>query len=337
MGNLKLNMHGRERKRCKTIGAWLLVGCMAFLLSCEREEIPVPAHVAGNVTTQSVDMGADYRWQLYYDLETNQVVGQNLKSDWDLGFEATADGYHVVLNSAKAMYAWPTGDTAFGAISDTAGLGQGKRWDAPTGNLDSTALGDWRGMLQVYVIDRGYNEAGVHLGFRKLQLQSVDATEYVLRYAALSGAGDTLFQLPKDSAYNLSFFSFADGGKLAAIEPPKHDWDICFTQYLERLPEPYLVTGVLLNRFGTQAVMDSARAFDAIDFDAAQTLRPSSALNTMGYAWKYYHFASATYHVLPQMNYILTDSKGLLYKLHFIDFYNDQGIKGSPKWEYQQL
>lgn len=314
----------------------LLLVC-GTLWGCDREELPVPAHTSGDVTTQSVDMGGDYRWQFFYDLETDQVVGNNLKTEWDLGFEATADGFHVVLNTAKAMYAWPTGETDFSAVTDTVGFGAGRRWDVPSGNLDSTAVGDWRGTPQVYLIDRGYNEVGAPQGFRKVVFQSVDATHFMVRLAALDGAGDVQLEIPKDSAYNLVFLSFAEGGKLVDIEPPKDDWDLLFTQYLEILPEPYLVTGVLLNRHRTTAALDSSIAFEDIDYDYAESTPKSAALNTIGYAWKYYHFTSATYHVLPHMNYVIADSRGLLYKLHFVDFYSTQGIKGSPKWEYQQL
>lgn len=315
----------------------LLLLCCCLLCACDREELPVPAHDAGDVVTSSVDLGADYRWQFYWDLKTLRVVSQNRKTAWDLGFECTASGYHVVLNGSKAMYAWPTGATDLAAVIDTIGLGDGKRWDVPSGNLDSTAVGDWRGAPQVYVIDRGYSETGSHQGFRKIMLQAVDAASFTLRYAALDGSGDTTVVIPKDSTYNLTFFSFAAGGSVVTIEPPKHDWDISFTQYLEILPERYLVTGVLLNRFQTTAVMDSSLDFAAIDYDYAASLPRQSDLNTIGYAWKYYDFGAATYEVLSEMNYIVQDREGLLYKLHFIDFYDQQGIKGSPKWESQQL
>ncbi|HEX2900812.1 MAG TPA: HmuY family protein, partial [Bacteroidia bacterium] len=131
------------------------------------------------------------------------------------------------------------------------------------------------------------------------------------------------------------FVSFERG--VVAIEPPKADWDLCFSQYLEVLPEAYLVTGVLLNRHQTAAVMDSTLPFSAIDIGIASDMQLSNSLNVIGYAWKFYHFNSATYQVLPQMTYIIRDSEGHLYKLHFVDFYDAQGVKGSPAWEYQRL
>lgn len=315
----------------------LLICLSLGFTACDREELPVPPHTAGETQESSFDLGPDYRWQAFFDFGTGQFVGQNLKTEWDLGFETTADGYHIVLNSAKAMYTLPILTSDWASVTDTVGLAAGKRWDSPTGNLDSTAIGDWRATAQVVVIDRGYDWLGRHQGFRKLQVQGVDAQQFQVRIGKLDGSEDSTLIIAKDSAYNFTFFSFDNGGETVTIEPPKRDWDIYLGQYLEILPEPYLVTGVLLNPYGTSAVMDSSKTYAEIDYDHAIDLPLSEIRNVIGYAWKYYHFSSGTYRVLPEMNYILQDQAGHRYKLHFIDFYNDQGQKGSPRWEYQLL
>ena len=49
------------------------------------------------------------------------------------------------------------------------------------------------------------------------------------------------------------------------------------------------------------------------------------------------NFNTNAYSVNPKMNYILKVADGFYYKLHFLDFYNDQGIKGYPKFEFQKL
>ena len=38
-----------------------------------------------------------------------------------------------------------------------------------------------------------------------------------------------------------------------------------------------------------------------------------------------------------EKNFIIKNSIGLYFKLHFIDFYNDSGEKGYPKFALQQL
>lgn len=317
----------------------LILSSFIFLLfSCKKAELPVPAHDPGNVTTTTVNMESNYKWQLFYDLKTNNVVGQNLKTSWDLGFEATENGYRIILNTSKAMFARNTGNINFTSITDTIGFALNKKWDEPSGNLDSTAIGDWRSANNVYIIDRGYNETGVHQGFRKIQLQTVDANKYIVRFSQLNGTGDITLQINKDSTYNFQFLSFNTGSVLI-VEPPKALWDLEFTQYTHifysTTVTPYLVTGCLLNRYKTIAKMDSLVTFSSINLASAENYILSPSINTIGYTWKTY--TSGLYVTHSQMNYIIKDSEGFYYKLHFIDFYNGSGVKGNPKWEFQQL
>ena len=108
--------------------------------SCEKNEMPVPAHDAGNVVTSSVKMEVNYRYQVFFDLENNTIVQQNVKTDWDLGFESTVAGNRVILNSAKLMFAAVTNQTDFLLVTDTVGLRF--KWDVPSGNLDSKTSKD---------------------------------------------------------------------------------------------------------------------------------------------------------------------------------------------------
>ena len=55
----------------------------------------------------------------------------------------------------------------------------------------------------------------------------------------------------------------------------------------------------------------------------------------IGYDWKSYN--SGTYEVDINKNYIIKTTEDLYYKIHFIDFYNDQGEKGTPKFEISSL
>lgn len=320
----------------KNISFFIFTLC-TILFSCKKAELPVPKHDAGNVTTSTVNMDASYKWQIYFDLKTNSVVGQNLKTAWDLGFENGAAGFHVVLNTAKFMFAYNTGDTNFSAIVDTIGFALNKKWDSPSGSLDTTAIGNWQGLNNVYIIDRGYNETGVHQGFIKIQIQAVDATSYIVRFAQLNGTGDITLVINKNDNYNFTFLSFSTSSTLL-IEPPKDTWDLVFTQYTHIFydpTEPYLVTGCLSNRYNTMASVDSVNSFTQIKFENISNYTLSNHINIIGYDWKTY--TGGTYVTDPNTNYVIKDSEGFFYKLHFIDFYNQSGIKGNPKWEFQKL
>lgn len=307
------------------------------LVSCEKEELPVTAHNAGNVITASAELNADYKFQLFYDLKTNSIVGKNLKTIWDLGFETGIDGFNVILNSAKAMYAYNTNNTDFQSVTDTTGLKLNAKPDNPTGDLALTAIGDWRINKPVYIIDRGYDEAGKHQGYRKIQMLSQSSTNYIVKYALLNGTNENTVTISKNDDYNFTFLSFTTGQE-TLVEPPKATWDLAFTQYTHVFYDPYqpyLVTGCLLNRYQTTANMDSTSVFSTIDFTQANSLTLAPAINTIGYNWK--TFNGSNYTTNTKINYVIKDSEGLLYKLHFIDFYSKLGIKGCPTWEYQQL
>ncbi len=317
---------------------FLILLCIPFFFSCEKEELPVTPHIAGDVITATVNMEQNYRWQFYYDLGTNSVVGQNLKSSWDLGFETSPSGYSIILNTSKAMFAWNTGDTNFVAVTDTAGFFVNKKWDEPSGHLDSTAIGNWTTSHPVYIIDRGYNENGQFQGMRKVKIESVNASGYTIRFSNMNGSGDTTFFIPKDTTYNFTFLSFSNGGQTLTVEPPKQTWDLVFTQYVHIFynpTEPYLVTGCLLNRYQTSASRDTTTAFSVLEYSQAMNAQLLPAVNTIGYDWK--AFINNTYITDPDLNFIIRDHAGTYYKLHFIDFYNENGIKGNPKWEMQQL
>ncbi|MCS6823207.1 MAG: hypothetical protein NZ529_02840 [Cytophagaceae bacterium] len=313
---------------------------LAFLLltSCMKEELPVPRHEPGNVKTATVNMESNYKWQIFYSLKKNTIVSQNLKTAWDIAFETSPQGYRIILNTSKAMFAAMTSHTELNTINDTAGFSSNKRWDAPSGNLDSTAIGNWKTHNHVYIIDRGINEMGIHLGFVKLKVESVNAEKYVIRFAFLNQPTEHIKEIFKDSSCNFSYFSFDESGKQLIIEPHKNDWDILFTQYIHVFYNPtipYLVTGCLTNRARISTARDESNPFEKITYQNISQYSFSSDINVIGYNWKTY--TSGTYITDQKKNYIIKTSEGIFYKLRFIDFLNSAGIKGNPMWEYQEL
>lgn len=314
--------------------------CLIALGSCIKGETPVPRHPSGNVIVAAADMDPTYKYQVYYNLKERRVVGVNLKTIWDIGFETAPDGWRVTLNTAKSMFALRVAASDFVAVSaaDTAGFAVKKQWDSPTGASDSTAIGDWRTDKPTYLIDRGYDEMGRPQGFMKMQLLAADKAGYRIRFADLNSAGDTTITVTKDTVYNRVFLSFASRAQVA-VEPPKTDWDIVFTQYThifynEQPPTPYLVTGCLLNSYNTAAIADTS-AFDAIDWAAANRLPLSVQADAIGYNWKTYNGVS--YVVNSGITYLVRDARNLWYKLRFTGFYNNAGQKGCPQWEYKEL
>jgi hypothetical protein len=318
-----------------------LTSIIVLFSSCLKEELPVKAPKPGSVQSAQISMMSDYRFQVYFDLGTGLNVAQNLKKDWDIAFECAPDGWHVVLNSSKLMYAAQTKSTDFSAITDTA-LNYSWKTDAPSGNPDSTAIGNWQKNHFIYLINRGFDEKGKPQGIEKILIESVDQSSFVIHFSNLSETSSKTRTINKIDDLSFLCFSFENGGEVRELEPPKKDWDIVFTQYTEMLYDgvkniPYLVTGAQINRYQTAAAMTTDMAFEDILLDNIKDLSFSQRINQPGYHWKSYNFDEASYIVDINLIYIIQCSDGLFYKLRFTDFYDEGGSVGHPSFEYQKL
>jgi hypothetical protein len=312
----------------------LILTAVIIFFSCRKEERPISPNAPGDLLTNAAEMSNDYRYQLYFNLEENKFVGQNLKTDWDLGFTTGSNDFRIKLNVANAMSAANMGSVNFSSITDTSGFGSNEMYDAITGNLDSTAIGDWRDHEDVYIINRGFSFTGQHRGYAKMQLISSDANSYTFRLANIDETEGTIYEIEKQGDYNFSFFSIDELSQVQ-IEPPKADWDLVFTQYTHIFYEPfmpYLVTGTQTNIHETKSLLVEDVPFEEIDLQFAMGKELSENINEIGYNWK--SFIDGNYIIHSEKSYLIQDQKGLYYKLRFVDFYDENGQRGAPTWEY---
>ncbi len=321
----------------KNLIGFLLV---LFFASCEKAETPVAPHAPGDITANTMVMGTLYADQIWYNIETKTEVARNNRTIWDLAFDCSDNGFHILLNSANRMQSVLTLDSNLASVTDTLGLDF--TWDSHTGNLDSTAIGIWQNTTNLYIIDRGRDEYGKSLGLAKVIFDSLIDSTYYFRFSDFKDTQWTNASVIKDNAYTHRYFSFDKGGKTVMVAPPKTEWDFCFTQYTYIYYDlnpmvAYLVTGVQLNRntpFSFQ-VWDKPFA----DISSADILKyPSSnRIDNIGYNWKMYDFDAGYYVTKPSKNYILRAQSGKMFKIHFLDWYNDKGEKGTASFESSEL
>jgi len=313
----------------------LFVAAACLLSSCEKTEKALVLPPRGTASHMSIEMGAKYENQVFFDFETGAVAFSSDQASWDLAFEAFPDGRHVFINGGKEVLVYNTRQhdmrqvTELPAVLSSSGLGW--QFDAPCGLSDSTGIGDWFGLAgetkgEVYIIQ---NEKGV---YQKMRILSAEADRFVIARTVV---------LVKDASYNFVYFSFSKG--IVKPEPPKETWDIVFTRYryVYHTPDypnfPYTVTGVLLNPFQTKAAKDSVVAFGDIDLQKALGMAMGRYRDMIGYDWKDYNSSTASFQVNRAKNYIVQTRKGQLYKLRFLEFYNSSGLKGYPAFEYERL
>lgn len=328
-----------------------LIAFSVLAFSCEKKELPVPKHVATEVVDTSshtvgplqltqVDLGPDYKTQIWFSLSENRIIATNLKTAWDICFEGSASGSHIMLNGSRAMKVYKTSQSSLSQVTDTAGLGADGKADMPSGNTDSTAIGDWQSDNKVYILNLGYNDQGQPMGFYKLKITGVTATAYTFEYGDVFGQQVFQGSVTKDDACNFIGYSFMTHLPAPQVEPAKTTFDLCFTAYTHLFLEPefqyYQVTGVLTNSYKTR-VSTISKPFESIVLKDTGNVSFKKDRNMIGYDWKSFDLNTNLYTIYPAKCYIINDSKGYYYKLHFIDFYNASGVKGAPKFEFKRL
>ena len=316
------------------------------LQSCFEEDEMVPPHEQGDLLEGQAALGSFYESQIYYDLNGNEEVTGSSIYDWDLSFESSTGGWIIRLNSALFMLAGNSNDTLFSAelIMDDLEM----KFDKSDGNPDSTAIGKWYEISDdsswsyrhVYLVDRGSDKEGMTLGQKKVQFDIL-GDAYIMHYANTDNSQDTTVLINRDPAMDQVYYSFEEG--IVNIAPLPNQWSLLFTKYTTMLVTdegedyPYLVVGVLLNPNGVAAARDTIHDFMDIEADSIRGLEYTTQADVIGYDWKYYDFDEGVYTIVPDMNYVIRDTDGFFYKLRFIDFYNDEGVKGYPTFESVRL
>lgn len=320
-------------------GITSLIAIVAFT-SCVKEELPVPKQPRGDAWVGSATIGSDYGQQVWYDLGTNSVVSTNNKMAWDLAFACAPNGWEVRLNSSHFMRAHPTGETDITQPTDTTGYGPGWDIDLSDGNVDSLAIGDWRTGHPIVLIDMGYNVIGLPMGVRKLQVLEVSASAFQFQLANVDGSNVQVHTVLKDPTRSYAHFSITSGSAVT-IAPPLGAYDMVFTQFTRQFyaPDPvipYLVTGVI-NGFSGIRVAEITGDFNTISLDDTLAHPFGRDEDAIGYDWKDFSFGTSSYAIYPDHAFIVQDRQGLFFKLHFIDFYSPEGLRGTPTFELMPL
>ncbi|MCB0696843.1 MAG: HmuY family protein, partial [Chitinophagaceae bacterium] len=321
---------------------YLLFASLLFA-SCQKDDLPVTLPQKGEVEYSLVEMGEDYTDQLFFNFETNSVVHVSQVNSWDLAFDAGVGGFHMYMNGGADVLVYNTHETDFTKVTTAPGvLSEEWLFDRPCGLGDSTGIGDWRGKTatgsEIFIVK--LNSTYITNNLKKVRIVLVDGSKYVLEYADLDENITHTITIPKDDKYNYVYFSFDKGGQAVQPDPPKDTWDIVFTRYrfiyydLDNFK--YIVSGVLTNPYNTTSAADSTDKFADITGSKVTELTYSDHRDIIGFDWKEYNFDTKSYDMHPEKNYVIKNRNGNYWKIHFLDFYNKQGVKGCPSFEFQR-
>lgn len=330
--------------KIKSIHILILIVQLVLLNACFIEDQKIPAHEPGEESYYQISQSV-YNVQSYFKLSEDTVVWRTKNGEWDLGFESGENDWRILLNSADYLKIARTGSTDFDALTQ---IPENTSWhfDRPDGNIDSTAIGMYFDSLgnqrsftnEVYLLGR-YNGISYSV-YKKFRIDSVNSENYYLRAANIDNSDDQVHVVPKDTTVDFVHYSFKDGGSVSP-QPLRPEWDFVFTQYAttiftnDGIPTPYTVRGIFINPDKIAVAVDSLSGFANITREMAEEMQYTTRWDAIGYEWKEY--IDDVYVVNSEITFLVIDYSGFYYKLRFVDYYNNEGEKGFPAFEFQRL
>lgn len=325
----------------KLFKTFIITALSLLFVACEKEEKPYQLPPPGPAQFDQINMGSDYTSVVYY-LLSGAKQESRLLSDWDLALEAHDSGIVAFVNGGIGHQVWRTGTTDILASTDMAAARWS--WDPPSLNRDSTAIGFWANQNfvttgEVMVLDRG--ERITQNRYKKFMLLELNKESYTIRSMNLDGSMDRTFLVFKNQQKSYVYANL-ENGEVENYEPNKDQWDFKFIRYrfiyYDMTPIiPYEVNGVILNPNGVKVAETSVHDFEEIDFDLAKTLAFTTRRDAIGFDWKRFDFDRNAFITDSKRIFIIRATDGVYYKLRFLDFYDKQGVKGAPSFDFQAL
>lgn len=313
-----------------------------IIIGCEPTEIPLEAN--NLLYTTQINLGANYCYQKYYHLDGNNVVGQNLTTDWDLAFDM--HNTSVKLNSSKNMRVISFNPTGLLDINDVI---ESDQWlhDDPSGvQLPAFNNGSVNLSAGYFLVDRGYDCLDSHLGFSIFRLMDFSNSNFLFQIIDIAENGDWIYHESINLQKTDSQYIYFSLDSQTIVDIANFEWDLCFTSYTEFNVGPpignndailptYQVVGVLQNNHISVAV-DSVNSFNDINMDNIINYNFNNEYNSIGYDWKQYDLSLGVYVIVSPV-YIINSSPKNYYKMLFLDFYNSKGEKGTPIFQISKL
>ncbi len=310
---------------------------LLFLFSCEKEEIPISLNTSQLNITQ-INLESNYAKQVFYNLEQNSIISSNIKTDWDLGFSNEGGVFNIIINSSVFSQIKKINNLLFEEVT-TIPDSINWRWDDPS-NYNNTAIGNTWDNSITYILDLGFDNDGNARGYKKFKVDTFSNNYYIITFSNLNNSELRTVQIPKNE--NIQYSRLSLSSETIISSPNKKNWDLLFSQYTHLFNDPitpaYLVTGVLINQQNEiEVAIDSINFFNDISFSNINDYIFYKNQDLIGYNWKSFNFESGYYIINSNINYIIKNTEGRYYKLRFIDFYNDDGVKGYPTFEVQEI
>ncbi|WP_300489967.1 HmuY family protein [Flavobacterium sp.] len=302
--------------------------------------------------------------QIFVDL-SKETMTSSRRDVWDLGFYS-GNQFRVTINGSLYMAVKKLDATNIDAVTPAsvsafqAQVAVGtfdptntNYIDAPNGMINQTAIAEISANdaeNNVYLVNMGYTIgnttppagtvaiAGDARGWKKIRILR-DGDNYMLQYADLNSTTHQQVSIPKKPDYNFTFFSLATQN-VVNVEPQKNLWDLCFTVFTNEIVNSgsYGYSDFVLNNLkagvrGYRVAVTSAVNFG--NFTMANVVESNfmDDQRVIGAEWRDVFTGSA----YTDRFYVIKDTDGNYYKVRMLEFLNEGGVRGYPKFEYKLI
>lgn len=293
-----------------------------FLSACFPEETAIPAVERVN-KSQFISSGVDKRDVTFFSLEKGEIVAEASPMDWDL----YVDEDKVRLNYFRSMRAAKT-ELNWHEIEDTVGLDF-----LYLSNDSANKLSQWELALdQIYVLDYGFDNDYVHMGFICVKVQKTDDGIQIW-YNKLGSDFEVFKLIEKESFY----YNLRELEEI--ILPKETEYDIAFGKYTEFITiedesQDYEIFGAIL---GNSLAYSVEQSFEEVLDENFDVIRLDGDKTVIGWDWKSYNLSKGAYEIAENVTYLISTNSGFKYKMRFVSYYDEEANSGHPTFEYELL
>ncbi|MEM6346171.1 MAG: T9SS type A sorting domain-containing protein [Bacteroidota bacterium] len=289
--------------------------------------------LVGQTAIDTVSTSAGYTDQVWYSL-ANDEQARSGQTDWDIAFSITGFSASIYANTAKGLevYIYPNGDTATWDAVDTMGM---NAWNAYHNDPTSWGKGAFNaGIDPEDDIDLGWGTYSFITHFvtgdslfvlkmpngsiQKLWIKQLASGVYTFRHASLDGMMDMTHSVAKADYENRNFAYYnLTTHSSSNPEPHNAEWDLLFTRYIDFIPVPYGVSGVLLNS-GVEAIK-AYPVSDPTTYDDYPSHSFVAEANKIGWDWKSFDFQNG-WQIADSLVYFVKAKDETIWKIVFTEF-----------------
>ncbi|MDR1876841.1 MAG: HmuY family protein, partial [Flavobacteriaceae bacterium] len=182
--------------------------------------------------------------------------------------------------------------------------------------------------------------AGDSRGWKKVRILRNGTDGYKIQYADISDTTHQEITVGKNSAYHFTFLSLEKG--IADVQPPKDNWDLCFTVFVNENVgygtytfADFVNINIMNNTGAYQVLTSEVGSYEDFTKDMVDHSKfIYDDHRAIGSNWRQ---TAGGVTVFTDRFYILKDNLGTLYKIKFLKMTNNENLRGYPEFEYNPL